>query len=159
MPPRAAACSASRRLAIWRSRSWDSAGRVVYSSSRMQADREPRSYKDEEGNLVREDGKGNVTVTTYLFSGEIQVVTFRDMKDVLTNSYAYGADGSSEVTTRLNGVVTKRCSYDAEGRRTSTTDRAGRVTTIGYDKLGRISSTTKADGAITRSAARKRWSS
>ena len=50
-------------------------------------------------------------------------------------------DGTSESST-----------YDAEGRRLTSTDRAGRVTRSVYDELGRLTQTVFADDATTTTA-------
>ncbi len=48
-------------------------------------------------------------------------------------------------TTHPDGTI-EQATYDQEGRRTSSTDRAGRVTTFEYDTVGRLTKTTFADG-------------
>jgi RHS repeat-associated protein len=47
-------------------------------------------------------------------------------------------DATSELST-----------YDAEGRRLTSTDRAGRATTFEYDELGRLTKTILVDGSLT----------
>jgi RHS repeat-associated protein len=51
-------------------------------------------------------------------------------------------------TTHPDGT-TEASTYDAEGRRLTSTDRAGRTTTFTYDALGRLIQTTYPDSATT----------
>lgn len=93
--------------------------------------------------------------------------------DGFTNRTVFNPIGQTAFTTNKLGVVTRfdydacglltntvfalgtaqqaseQVSYDAEGRRTNSVDRAGRTTTYTYDGLGRLKRTTFPDGAYT----------
>ena len=62
--------------------------------------------------------------------------------------YTYDAYRNLIQTTYADGS-TETSSYDAEGNRISSTDRAANTTTYAYDALGRLTVTTYPDGSTS----------
>jgi RHS repeat-associated protein len=63
-------------------------------------------------------------------------------------AYTYDDMGRLLRTTHPDGT-SDESTYDAEGRRLTSTDRAGRVTSYAYDALGRLIKTTYPDASFT----------
>jgi RHS repeat-associated protein len=64
-----------------------------------------------------------------------------------TTSYGYDDMGRLVTTTYPDGT-SEGATYDAEGRRLTSTDRGGRTTSYSYDNVGRLLTTTYPDGGV-----------
>jgi RHS repeat-associated protein len=134
---------------------------------------------DANGNRVTErrertlaNGTKQVLWTTNIYDAANRVVAVIE-PDGFTNRTVFNAINKVAYTTNKAGVVTRfdydarglltntvfalgtalaaneASRYDAEGRRTNSLDRAGRVTVFLYDGTGRLKRTTFPDGAYT----------
>ena len=133
------------------------AGQTLTSTYAYDAAGHTTSHTDPTGatTTAAYDGNGNLSVSTdsagrathFAYDANNQPTTVTGPDGVLLMSSTYDANGNPTMVTSQGGA-TQTYSYDSAGRLATTTDAAGRSTSLGYDANGHVASITDPAGNV-----------